>query len=263
MTHTIKLTILTSLFALLAACSSADTTSSDGGSAATTTTTTTSSTTTSSSNTTSSSSTSSTACVPGAKPCNKPVVDGYPDPLASFDASADNFDFIGPIPPHEVGHGAAAARLGPFNGDITIALVSARVSSFVSAPVRLAVWTEPQCGLPTDAPEIHATPKMLDELSPEAMPDGTLQITLTLDTPVTVPEGGSAYVAYMLDDAQNAIAVYPPTGDKAPRALWYGLVDNDCDKETDTNLGWAYLDSPTSPDVAPYHYDEAFFLTLQ
>lgn len=271
MNTTIKLTILTS-FVSLCACSAGETTSSNGGAASsttsetTTTTDTTSTTSTTMSETTTTTdttTTTSTFCIGGPKPCEAPVADGYPDPLASFVDGADFVDFIHPIVPDELGQGAAAARLGPWNGNITIAKGWARVVPNLSFPARFAVWTEPQCGLPADPPGFHTVEVNPADVEIEPQPDGSSKMTWTLPDPVTVPEGGSAYVALMLTQGFDGIAAYVPTGPFAPRSLWYGLADNDCDGKTDAALGWAYLDYPSDPNVAPYHYDEAFGLILQ
>lgn len=195
--------------------------------------------------------------IPGASLCGEQPA-GYPDPLSSYNASLSVIGALNPIPgTDEVGNGAGAVRLGPWDVDRDFAGFSVVLANAAPDPLRFSVWSEPQCGLPVDKPGDHAQDVALADVQ-QADVDGGTQVTIT--TPIHVPAGESVYAAVVTTAFTVAPTTMEPTLDVAPRAMWFGIVDNDCDGEVDPNLGWAYLDTPTAPAVSPYHYDLAFTL---
>lgn len=198
------------------------------------------------------------ACViPGPSPCGEQPA-GYPDPLASYNAAMLFIGALNPIPgTDEAGSGAGAVRLGPWDVDKDFAGFSVILSNALPDPVRFAVWSEPQCGLPADKPADHAQDVPLADVQ---QVDVDVMSKITITTPIHVPAGESVYVALVTTEFSVALSTVEPTLGVAPRAMWFGVVDNDCDGEVDPNLGWAYLDTPTAPAVSPYHYDLAFTL---
>ena len=195
--------------------------------------------------------------IPGAYPCGEQPA-GYPDPLASYNADRPFVSVLNPIPgTDEIGNGAGAVRLGPWDVDKDFAGFSVVLTSTLPDPLRFAVWSEPQCGLPSDSPHAHEQEVALADVQ-QADVDAWTRATIT--TPIHVPAGESVYVAVVTTAFSVAPTTVEPTLDVAPRAMWFGIVDNDCDGEVDPSLGWAYLDTPTAPAVSPYHYDFAFTL---
>ena len=212
--------------------------------------------------TTSTTGTGGSACnVPGPIECG-PAITGYPDPFASYDPSALDVGPIGPLPA-ESPDGAAAGILGPYPDDETIVsveLIAGTLPGFCSLPdpVRIAVWTEPHCGLPADAPGVHAFDTPLATIAQQPGPGDGVQFLVPLPAPLVVPAGASAYVALMLSTPETCIESFESGSDFAPRAAWFGWADNNCDGSKDPALGWAYLDSPTAPGVGAYPNNPAF-----
>lgn len=194
--------------------------------------------------------------VPGASPCGPQDPFGYPDPLASYDPANAFGGYLNPIPgTDEVGLGAGAARLGPWAGDRDFVAFSVVLAAALPDPLRFAAWSEPQCGLPSDLPHDHAQDAALADVQQQDA-DGAVRVTVAAQ--IHVPAGESLYLALVTTEALVGLRVVEPDGATAPRALWWGIVDGDCDGEIDPVLGWAYLDSPTAPGVGDYHYDLAF-----
>lgn len=193
---------------------------------------------------TGSGSTSTPTCdVPGPVPCAPFDPLDYPDPLLGYDPSASPGSLLTGLP-GEIPGGAGAVWLGPWAEDVTVAGV---VFEGFGSPA-FALWTEATCGLPSESPSAHLVTLADDDT--------------TLTTPLLVPAGQSLYVARMLFSSGDAVRTYDNPGKGAPRALWFGRVDNNCDGATDTQLGWAYLDTPTDPSVAPFPVDIALGVTL-
>ena len=199
------------------------------------------------------------ACViPGASPCGPQDPTAYPDDLASFNAARPFGGYLNPIPgTAEVGAGAGAVRLGPWATDRDFAGFSVVLAATLPDPLRFAAWSEPQCGLPADSPHDHAQDVALSDVQQEDI-DGAVRVTIT--APIHVAKGESAYLAIITTTFGTALRTVEPTGDLAPRAVWWGVVDNDCDGAEDPDLEWAWLDAPTAPGVSEYHYDLAFTL---
>ena len=120
---------------------------------------------------------------------------------------------------------------------------------------------EPLCGLPQDDPNDHAVSVPLADLLQEPF-GNAVKLTWTPAASFDVPAGTPAYAARILTNTADAVAVFEPVGSFAPRALWFGVVDDDCDGKPDPALGAAYLDSPTAPAVDTFHYDEGFEVTF-
>jgi len=196
--------------------------------------------------------------IPGAVDCGPADPDAYPDPLASYNASRPFVGYLSPIPETaEVGAGAGAVRLGPWATDRDFAGFSVVLAATLPDPLVFAAWSEPQCGLPADSPHDHAQSVALADVQQEDV-DGAVRVTIT--TPIHVAKGESVYLAIITTTFGTALRTVEPTGDLAPRAAWWGVVDNDCNATADTGLGWAWLDAPTAPGVSEYHYDLAFAL---
>ncbi len=196
--------------------------------------------------------------IPGAVPCGPEDPEAYPDPLVSFNAARPFVGYLNPIPgTDEIGNGAGAVRLGPWDVDKDFAGFSVVLAATLPDPLRFAVWSEPQCGLPADSPHDHAQDVALADVQQEDV-DGAVRATIT--TPIHVPAGESLYLAIITSTFGTAPRTVEPTGDLAPRAAWWGVIDNNCDGTEDAGLGWAWLDAPTAPGVSPYHYDLAFAL---
>lgn len=198
----------------------------------------------------------------GAVECGPEDPTAYPDDAKSYAPGAALHTFLNPIPgTAEVGQGAAMARLGPWGADGSIVAVSVIVGPVIADPVKLALWTEPLCGLPQDDPNAHAVSVPLADLLQEPF-GNAVKLTWTPAASFDVPAGTPAYAARILTNAAESVAVFEPVGSFAPRALWFGVVDDDCDGEVDPALGAAYLDTPTAPQVEPFHYDVAFEVTF-
>ena len=196
--------------------------------------------------------------IPGAVECGPEDPEAYPDPLASYNAARAFVGYLNPIPgTAEVGAGAGAVRLGPWPTDRDFAGLSVVLAATLPDPIVFAAWSEPQCGLPADSPHDHAQSVSLADVQQEDV-DGAVRATIT--TPIHVPAGESFYLAIITTTFGTAPRSVEPTGDLAPRAMWWGVIDNDCNGEADTGLGWAWLDAPTAPGVSEYHYDLAFTL---
>ena len=89
------------------------------------------------------------------------------------------------------------------------------------------------CGLPADSPHDHAQSVALADVQQEDA-DGAVRATIT--TPIHVPAGESLYLAIITTTFGTAPRSVEPTGDLAPRAMWWGVVDNDCDGAADAGL---------------------------
>lgn len=198
----------------------------------------------------------------GAVECGPEDPTAYPDDSMSYAPGATLHTFLNPIPgTAEVGQGAAMARLGPWGADGSIVAVSVIVGPVIADPVKLALWTEPLCGLPQDDPNDHAVSVPLADLLQEPF-GNAVKLTWTPAASFDVPAGTPAYAARMMTNSADSVAIFSPVGETAPRALWWGIVDNDCDGKPDPALGAAYLDSPTAPAVDTFHYDEGFEVTF-
>lgn len=200
--------------------------------------------------------------IPGSVPCADVSIppDAYPNELASFVDSNPIAGTIGPIPgTAEIGGAWGASRLGPWATDRDFSGFSVLMydGAPLPDPFRIAAWTEPQCGLPSDDPKDHEQDVALADVAQDMTPDG---VRVTVTTPIHVAAGESPYLATALWAFSTQMLDVVPNGDAAPRALWFGVVDDDCDGVTDPALGWAYLDGPTAPSVLPYHYDLPFML---
>ncbi len=204
------------------------------------------------------------ACVvPGAAECGPANAKGvYPDDSRGYAPGAALLGFLAPIDPEETGAGGPVVVLGPWAVNKTVASVSLYVGSTISDPVHLAAWTEPLCGVPQGNPTDHATIVPLADIAQS--PAGiAAKLTWTPAGGLFVPKGQRLALSRVLMTASDTIAYYQPAGSLATRAFWWGLVDNDCDGATDPDLGAAGLDSPTSPDVKPYHVDLGFEVTFE
>jgi hypothetical protein len=202
------------------------------------------------------SSTTGPCVVLGAVECGPEDPTAYPDDSMSYAPGAAFVGFINPAPETaEVGQGAAVVRLGPWGADRAVDAVSVIVGPVVADPVRLAIWTEPLCGLPQDDPNDHAVAVPLADLQQEPFGNG---VKLTWTVGLDAPAGAPVFAARLMTNTADSIAVFEPVGQYAPRAMWWGVVDDDCDGFADDALGAAYLDTPTAPQVRPFHYDEGF-----
>jgi hypothetical protein len=201
----------------------------------------------------------STCEILGAAPCDGTQdLDIYPDSLASYNASQPYGFFMGPIlETPEVGEGAGVVRLGPFAEDRDFVGFTVEMGTTLPDPLRFAAWTEPQCGLPADSPHDHTQDVALADTNQEDLVDS---IRVGITTPIHVIAGQSAYLAVVTTTVSVSFHDVQPTGPMAPRAMWWGIVDNDCDGMVDPDLGYAYLDSPTAPGVFVYHRDLPFAL---
>lgn len=236
------------ILGMLAGCSGAETTSTTTGTGGTTTASASSggtggSTTATTTATTGGGGSGGSCDVPGPAPCGPVDPTGYPDPLLGYDPTESPGSLLTGLP-GEIPGGAGAVWLGPWSEDVTITGV---VFEGFGSPA-FALWTEATCGLPSESPSAHLVTLADDDT--------------TLATPLLVPAGQSLYVARMLFSSGDAVRTYDNPGKGAPRAMWFGRVDNDCDGETDPQLGWAALDTPTDPSVAPFPVDLALGVTL-
>lgn len=204
----------------------------------------------------------------GGSPCDVPspyecgpVVAGYKDPFASYN------DIMFPIGPVSAltgrsPTGAAEAWLGPWATAQTFEAIDVFVYVLpglcdIPETLKIAAWTEPLCGMPTDDPNLHAVEFPVGSVDVTPVTPEITRLRYVLD-PFEVEAGLPLYLAQILTEDDLCLATINPAGKSAPRALWYGLVDNNCDGIADDTLGHARLDSPTAPEVEPYPYDEAF-----
>lgn len=203
--------------------------------------------------------TGGTVCeVGGPLPCGSEIAGTYPDPLTAYVPGNTIQGSLHPIPGFEDGSGAGTARIGPFAQEMMVSAMSVVVQDGFPDPLVMAIWTEPQCGLPSDNPNMHAVEVPVANLLLENLGGGFVKATWTLDEPFSVPVGASVFPSLITTEFSVAIATIEPGGEFAPRASWFGIVDNDCDGEIDPDLGYAGLDTPSAPGVSEYHYDLGF-----
>ena len=263
-----KIALLIATLAALAGCGSSDTSAAGGAGGQTTTsdggTTTTGLGGTGGTTETTTSAGGAACVIPGPVKCGPIDPTAYPDDAKSYDPAATVATYLNPYPgTAEVGQGAAMTRLGPWPTDRALKSVSVIVGLPISDPVPLAIWTEALCGLPSEDPNAHAVMVPLAELVQEPIGAGAVKLTWSPAPSFIVPAGAPLFIARVLPKASDSVAIFKPLSKSASRSLWWGIVDNDCDGVTDPDLGAAYLDTPTDPNVAPYHYDPGFEVTFK
>ena len=197
--------------------------------------------------------------VPGPVACGDAPA-GYPDAFAAYN---DLALAVGPIHgyPERVPTGAAEVWLGPWDTDQTFGAIDVFLYTIpgqceIPTTLKLAAWTEPLCGMPTDDPNLHAVEFPIGDVDVTPVAANITRVRYIPDE-FEVAAGLPLYIAQILTTDAVCIAAIDRPGKIAPRALWWGVVDNDCDGQTDEELGHARLDAPTAPGVSSFPYDEA------
>lgn len=192
----------------------------------------------------------------------------YSDATLSYNPSALLFVFLRPLD-GESPAGAAASRIGPFGNPVTVASViivlgAPSFSCTLPDPVQFAIWTESQCGLPSDPINQHIQKIGIAQVQSEPDPDQeAVKLTIPLTAKLPVEPGASVYVALILSEPTVCIASYEAVNNMSMRSMWFGRTDVNCDGETDNTLGWTYLATPTDESVTEYPYDLAFGVVTQ
>lgn len=201
--------------------------------------------------------------VPGPHPCTGPIDPfAYPDDSLSFAPDALYVTEFAPLP-GESPKGAAASLLGPFfeeRQSIAMEVVLAHTAYCkLPDPVRYAIWTENQCGVPTIDPYAISQEVPLGEVEQQDINAEAVRLTIPLvDQPITVPAGSALYVALILTEPTVCVGSFEAVSGVSSRALWFGRSDLNCDGKTDADLGWAWLREPTDSTVAIYGDDLGF-----
>lgn len=172
----------------------------------------------------------------------------YPDALKAYDPEADLSVVFGPAEGRWP-NGAAAGRVDQNTGPVVAVTVrlSTNFGGTVPEEVKIAVWQEPVCGLPSQPPPFQtSTDITITPGADYADVRAKLVSVVTLD-----PSKGFTWVAFGLTQADTfPLTTTTIAQSSEPRFAWFGLVDTECDGTNDDVLGWEDIRTPSATGVA-------------